>query len=71
MPSRISNNQVTMEAVALSVVSSVIPVTLENFKVSLMCSSLSYPEIVTKFKASDDEMISLFSFCISSYFRNV
>lgn len=51
MPSRISNNQVTMEAVALSGVSSVILVTLEDFKVSLMCSSLSYPEIVAKSKS--------------------
>ena len=48
VPSRISNNQVIMEAMALSGVFSVILVTLEDFKVSLMCSSLSYPEIVAK-----------------------
>lgn len=60
VPSRISNNQVTVEPMAMSGVYSVILVTLENFKVSLMCSWLWYPEIVAKFKASDDEMISQF-----------
>lgn len=38
VPSRISKNQVTLEAMAMSGVFSVILVTLEDFKVNLMCS---------------------------------
>lgn len=38
VPSRISKNQVTLEAMAMSEVFSVILVTLEDFKVNLMCS---------------------------------